>query len=295
MADPSPYSDSIPELQTAWDSTSLRALLTCPRKYQLQILEGWKTQRMAVDLEFGIHYHKALEIFDEETLQGNPEAGIEALRYVLKCGFDADVKDKNRFTLARSVVWYCERYKDPPVRPIFIEDEPAVELSFRYVLDMETPGREPYILCGHFDGIVEDGINYYVRERKTTRKALNDYYWETFSPDIQVSMYALAGKIALPIETRRVMLDAVQTAVNFSDFGMLPIPRSAPYLDEFLTELKVWIKQAEAWAVSKFWPKNEASCRMCEFKQICSLDPAVQHNFLKGQFVQQPWNPLKVR
>lgn len=294
---PNPYSSVIPELQVAWDSTSLRDLLLCPRKYQLRILQGWKTHKMAVDLEFGLHYHKALEIFDTERIQGNPEAMQEAVGYVMRCGFDSDVKDKNRFTLARSVAWYCDRFENDPLEPVVIEGEPAVEYSFRYALDMETPGREPYILCGHFDGIVREGPDgrVCVRERKTTRKALNEYYFETFSPDVQISMYALAGKIALPTPTRRVIVDAAQTAVNFTDFARFPVPRTDAYLDEFLTELKIWLKQAEAWAVAGFWPKNEASCRMCEFKKICSQDPSVQKGFLEAEFVSQPWNPLKVR
>lgn len=64
----SPFSLAHPKLQIAWDSTSLRALMFCPRYYELTILEGWRGS--TVDLEFGQLVHGSLEAFDRARLNG---------------------------------------------------------------------------------------------------------------------------------------------------------------------------------------------------------------------------------
>lgn len=68
----SPYSSTIPNLQTVWDATSFRALMFCPRSYQYGILQGWRGP--AVDLEFGIYFASATEAYAKGRLQGLSKA-----------------------------------------------------------------------------------------------------------------------------------------------------------------------------------------------------------------------------
>ena len=58
------------QLQYAWDATSLTALKTCPRKYQLSILEGWRSRGEALPLTFGSAIHKAMEHFHKRKAAG---------------------------------------------------------------------------------------------------------------------------------------------------------------------------------------------------------------------------------
>ena len=49
--------------QFAWDSTSLTAFVTCPRKYFYSVLQGWTSELKSAHLVFGGHYAKALETY----------------------------------------------------------------------------------------------------------------------------------------------------------------------------------------------------------------------------------------
>lgn len=80
---PSIWSKANPRLQRAWDATSFRALMFCPRYYQYTVVEGWRGS--SVDLEFGILYHGALDVFEKARLTGatRDEAQLQAVRWAL--------------------------------------------------------------------------------------------------------------------------------------------------------------------------------------------------------------------
>lgn len=61
-------SPSNPRLQTAWDSTSLGALMFCPRYYQYAHLEGWSGS--TVDLEFGTYAASGFEQYQKLRIAG---------------------------------------------------------------------------------------------------------------------------------------------------------------------------------------------------------------------------------
>lgn len=62
-------SPSNPLLQVAWDSTSLGALMQCPRYYQYAILEGWGSGDNA-DLAFGGYFASACERYQKGRIAG---------------------------------------------------------------------------------------------------------------------------------------------------------------------------------------------------------------------------------
>lgn len=80
----SAFSTVNPNLQIAWDSTSLQSIQFCPRYYQYSHLEGW--QGDSVDLEFGRLAASAWELFQKSRLQGKTrdEAMLAALRYTME-------------------------------------------------------------------------------------------------------------------------------------------------------------------------------------------------------------------
>lgn len=81
----SPFSKHLPKLQIAWDATSLKSLMTCPRQYQYGIIEGWRPNGESVDLEFGRFFASSAETYKKARINGSDkhEATLAALRYVL--------------------------------------------------------------------------------------------------------------------------------------------------------------------------------------------------------------------
>ena len=308
------FSKSLPQLQIAWDSTSLGLLKTCPRKYQLKMLEHWAQREESVHLAFGIHYHSALEEYDRAKAQGadHEESVHMAVRRALLDSKDfvgtADKESplaqkkgdiKSRATLIRAVVWYLEHFKDDPAKTVILDNgKPAVELSFKMELPFMTPDGDPYLACGHLDRLVEMGDYIYVLDRKTTGSTISSYYYQQFNPNNQISLYTLASRIVLPRSASGVIIDAAQLAVNFARFHRGIVTKTEGQLDEWLADFGMWIKRAESFAASGHWPMNDTACGNyggCEFLGVCASDPGVRPMMLNSHYDKHVWNPLEER
>lgn len=266
---------------------------------------GYKKKgRSNAHLEFGSLYHSALETYDKSRSQGHDhtQAQRSALRHVLvntwaegkPLEFDHNLK--TRRNLVRSVIWYLEQFADDPATTVQLADgRPAVELSFRLPVD------HGLVLCGHLDRVVEYQGSKFVMDRKTTTSTISSYYFDRYSPDNQMSLYTLAGRIILNSPIRGVIIDAVQIAVGFSRFERGMVYRSEGELEEWLNNAYFWIGQAQRMAENPTeanFPQNDKSCSNyggCPFQSICSSDPRVRKSFLESNFGVDPWNPLKTR
>lgn len=147
-------------IQYAWDSVSLTSFLSCPRRYQYQIIEGLvpNSTGYAIALVFGILFHKGLEEYHREKtllkaggMVGDEDAHeaalLHAVRHLLNDqpatatlptdevieemaeNYDPDEDDgiqlrnskvRTRYYLIRAVVWYLEHYKDDPCSTIIM-------------------------------------------------------------------------------------------------------------------------------------------------------------------------------
>lgn len=323
---PSPFIPGT-SLQYAWDSTSLGELKTCPRKYQLSIVEGWRSKSSSVHLVFGGHFAKALERFHifraklsyDDALDATinlvlqdtwvPERTLPSGEVIEAHPWESDNTKKNRETLIRSIIWYLEEYKDDPAQTVILADgKPAVELSFQFdsgllvdegfqSLDWSEKPRT-YILSGHLDRLVTFGGDIFVQDQKTTSSTIGPYFFDQFSPHNQMTLYTIAGKIVYDMPISGVMIDAVQIAVGFTSFGRGLTMRSTAQLEEFLASAEVWFRTAEQYAKLGHWPMNEASCNnygKCVFHDICNKDPRVREKFLETDFEKRYWNPLEPR
>jgi hypothetical protein len=78
------WSSGNPKLQVAWDATSLSSLQKCARRYEYEIIQGWR-QPGAVDLEFGGMFAEEVETYKKARLNGDDKhaATLKALRLVL--------------------------------------------------------------------------------------------------------------------------------------------------------------------------------------------------------------------
>ena len=334
MSSPLPnssFSDDIPGLQTAWDSTSLTTFMSCPRKYQLSMIEQWNSLHQSVALTFGILFHKGMEIFEKTLAEPQDRDGalrnaiievlLESGEYKFPEGwsgdFDSDyefyasiIEDlpdpftpwpitddkRNRNTLVRALIWYVSHYDPDPAQTIILKNgRPAVELSFKIPLPLETPTGDHYLLCGHIDRLVRFLDQVWVLDYKTTSTTINASYFSKFSPHLQLSLYTMAANVIYPDHTYGAIVDAIQLAVGSVRFGRSLVTISRGRQDEWYAGVMATIKLAERMALDEEWPMNEQSCHDyggCRFRDICSQDPCVREAFLEAEFVRKPWDPL---
>lgn len=106
------FSEKNPNLQLAWDASSLKSYQFCPRSYQLQNLEGWQTE--SVDLEFGKRIATGLEMYQKLRLVGKSVA--DATLEVAKWAMEETWNDGKPWGGEYETMWKCEgteKYKNP--------------------------------------------------------------------------------------------------------------------------------------------------------------------------------------
>lgn len=302
----SSFSKILPGLQLAVDSTSLGAFKVCPKYYYYTIIHGFVSRKTSIDLLFGLLYHASLEWYDHKRTEGmdHEEAVRSTTRRMLELTWDKKLNkplemedaNKSRVNLLRTVIWYLDHFKDDPLETVILANgKPAVELSFRFELDLKASTGETYMLCGHFDRVVKYGMGNRILDRKTTRHTLDEKYYAQFSPHNQFSLYDFAGPIVSGVSTAGIIVDATQIAVNFSRFERKEIPRVPALREEWYGDLKYWLGQMDYCAREQHWPLNDKSCFMCEFKGICSKPESLRMQFLEGTFNKRIWDPMIVR
>lgn len=309
--DNSSFSTAIPGLQLAIDSTSLGEFKLCPRRYQLGVVEGWQPRGTSPHLQFGLWLHSAVERYwhSRTASQDHQTALAEALAWLMAAtwepatgrGWLSDHKIKNRLSLVRTLVWYLdEKAQDDTLQPITLANGlPAVELSFTFDLGLASAVGEPFVVCGHLDRIAELSGEPYVVDIKTTSGGLTPAYFDQFSPDNQMSLYSLAGKIVYDLPIRGVIIDACQIGVTFSRFHRGLVQRTASQLDEWLADTRSWVRQLERAALDSIWPMNDKACTGpygdCPFRPVCRKPASARQQWLQSDYARRKWDPLKAR
>lgn len=283
--------------QLLWDSVSIGAFKTCPRKYQLSIIEGWQ-QTSAEALDFGIAYHAAHEEFAKAfALNPDPEAALHAavllaFRISAAPSWQSHTNRRNRYALLRAIVWYYETYPvttDSLHTLILADNKPAVELSFKF------PITDRYVYSGHLDRLVVFQDQVWVLDYKSTGSSMTSHFFSQFRPDTQMSGYSLAGQIAFSQPTAGVIIDGCQLLVGSAAFSRSFSPRTEDELDLWLSDLtEWWLPLAEACANNGHWPMNDKACSMyggCQFRSICAMPRKMQPAFLASNFTRKVWDP----
>jgi len=305
----SSFSKDLPNLQIAWDSTSLGALKECPRKYFYSIVCGIVPRHTSVHLTFGLLFHGALERYDHAKSAGasHEDASIAALRYAMESTWNSrlqrpwvsDDKNKNRLTLVRTVGWYLDKFKDDPIVTVQLANgKPAIELSFRFETSYVAPDGQHYLLCGHLDKIGNLDGTMFIVDRKTSKNTINASFFDKYSPDNQFSIYTLAGHVVYRLPIMGLIVDAAQVAITFSAFRRGFITRTKDQLDEWYKDFGFWLRQAEHYAEENYWPQNDKSCNNyggCPYRGICSKSPNIRESWLETDFTTRQWDPLQIR
>lgn len=210
----SPFDDK--GIQWAWNSSSIGLAETCLRKYQLRVLKGWSPSGLQVHLWFGGHYATAIERYHKLLATGMDREDViqEIVRLALidtwnheytkgkkpkrKPGtgkpIDSLHNAKTRENLIRSIVWYCEKFKDDKCKVITLASgKPAAELSSILHID------ETISFCAHMDQLVEYGGEEYVMDQKAQplkTHVLGEKGWRKIGElVIDDSIYGCDGKL----------------------------------------------------------------------------------------------------
>jgi hypothetical protein len=306
----------------AWDSTMLKAAEKCPRYFYYKHIEGWESGMKSHHLTFGGFYASAIERYHKARATGasHDEALNATVWQTLKDTWEiTGTKDgepigrpwnsydnnKNRETLIRSIVWYLETILEDGSETIILSDgKPAVEYSFKLEVD------NGLIFCGHIDRLARIMGDIYVTDQKTTGSTITPRFFDGFNPDTQMSMYTFAGKAIWDLPVKGVVIDGAQIAVGFTRFERGFSFRTDAQLDEWydqvmelITRVNGYVRQmmehpegSGSFSPEQAFPMNPSSCGNyggCEFRHICSMDPATRKKFLPAGFKQGwTWNPL---
>lgn len=314
-------------VQYAWDSVSLTSILSCPRRYQYQIILGLTPNApgFAIALVFGILFHYGMEWYHKARAAGktHDEAVFASVRRLLdhpatatlpidddieqaKSLHDADEDDgidlrnskiRTRYYLFRAVIWYLEHYEEDPCETIILPSgAPAVELSFRVPLQIDVLGTD-LLLCGHIDrGVVFNG-GVYAKDYKTT-KSLTRQWFGMFELSHQMTGYTLAGNVIFEQDKtpRGVIIDGVALQVGAVKFARQPTKRTKGQIGEYFELLRMVRDNAINFAQSGHYPMNTASCYFCEYKEICKQPPEFRDRYIRQHYTSRPgWNPLENR
>ncbi len=293
------FSEQLPGLQLVWDATSFKQFQFCPRSYEYAIILGRRPYVKSKHLTFGQHFHTALETFDGAMALGIgwEDARALALDVALKVtwGWESDPKDtdKNRFTLIRTVDWYCQHYgPNNPVKVLLLPSgKPAIEVSFRIMSMLTATTGEDFTLAGHIDALASFQESNYALERKTTGKAINTTWFGTFDPDIQIELYNWAGKILLEDEVAGVLIDGAQVLVNSNSFGRHIIRKSKGQINETFRDIESILVTACHYADEDYWPKYTRNCWNCAYRAVCSNQPSIRAQQLEEDYIFDRWDP----
>lgn len=213
-----------------------------------------------------------------------------------------DHPTKNRISLLRTLIWYGlmqpENIEDGYHPYVFPDGTKAVELSGKMSLPWFTVvTQEQYVLAWNLDYIGQLGDLLYITDNKTTKKSLNDAYFDSFSPDTQFDTYDVVASFAYPfLPIQGVMVEAIQLLVSGVEFGYRAYPKTEEQREEHFYDLKHWIMAAEESAEEGYWPMNKRSCWLCAFKHACSKSPEDREAYLNANFVKgEKWNPAQER
>ena len=208
-------------------------------------------------------------------------------------------KYKNRDNLVKAVVWYLGKFSDDPTKTVILDNgKPAVELSFKIDTGLPSLSGEHYVLSGHLDRLVTFGESVYVQDRKTTKYALDQKYFEKYSPDNQMTLYSLAGKMAFAKPIAGVMVDAMQTLTYAVRYRRRIISRTSAQLESWWRDFHILLGHNEQYVKLGHWPQNDTACSNyggCQYLKVCAMDEDSHWNILSGEFAFRQWDPSVAR
>jgi hypothetical protein len=149
----------------------------------------------------------------------------------------------------------------------------------------------------------------WVVDYKTTTKTIGTHYFDGYQPSTQLPGYAVAAKVVFKEPIHGVRIDALQVGVDFVRCGRGHLLMGEEKADEWLSQVRGWIRLATHLAESKTpgdheslaafaahegsaWPMNTESCFICPFKAVCGSTPSIRGHLLENAYQVQFWDPI---
>lgn len=308
VSDNSSFAPTFPGFQNEVDSTSLGDFKRCPRYYFYSMVCGLSGLGESPHLTFGLLMHSASEHYQHARAGGEDHANAldATLEHLLLSTWDSQLnrpwssghKTKNRQGIIQTVVWYLDNYRDDPIETVILANgKPAVELSFGFDSGYRVAGIQVNFR-GHLDRLGMLAGEPIIPDIKTTERALDQKWFDGWTPGNQFSLYALAGRVVYDMPVTKIAVDGIQVGVGFARFHRQMVPRSDAMVKEWHLDAGKWIGEMAKCAGEGYWPMNDKSCDMyggCQFRQLCSKSPLAREQTARAFYKRRIWDPTKVR
>ena len=293
------------------DSTAIRSLKSCPRKYFFEIVLGRTSKETAIYFAWGSAYHLFREVlekqygyghnrpavFDEEKAkEAFAIAAMEGTNYWKKHGQDQDVNSKYSFAtmgrLLKSFMAAFEHWKKEKMQGRI--EVIAVEQPFNVQL------ADGSYTSGKADQIIRWSGKLWGRDFKTSSKDVA-FYSRQLEPNDQFTRYTLAeGKLAG--ETIRgqfveVLYNSKPTKnkENGPEIHEFTTSRTPYQLEQFEHEQTIINRQLALYRETDTYPMHEISCPFCPFHSVCSKpNEAAMMAQLEMHFKVRPWDNTRI-
>lgn len=182
---------TLPETVEVLDSTKLKCMCTCPRKFFYEYVLGWRyAGRGQHDLYFGEAVHLAMEemLLAKTYLDGikpGLERAMAKLREYIQPEDDALYAPKDPTNLASILADYAGTYVNDHFEVIHIEVAGSVPIF----LDAKLP-----MLYVKIDSVVQDTQGMWVIDHKTTGQETADWH-KQFMLSVQIGAYLHAMRL----------------------------------------------------------------------------------------------------
>ena len=204
-----------------------------------------------------------------------------------------DHPQKNRKSLIRVLVWYCDRFpKESDLELLVLADgTPALELTFEfdsgYAYQMTD---ERITFVGKLDKMVKFNGQTYIKDRKTTKNELNAKYFANYSPNGQVAYYP-CWPSCFRRGRERPDHRGNTDRNDFCAVSPSKIDRPKAVLDKWLRDHRRVPSRGSNGGQEQYWPQNDAACALyggCEFRAICAMTPASRETWLRKDWTGGP-------
>lgn len=277
--------------QLVFDPSSFSKFMECPRKYQLSVREGWRSQKQNPATGWGHAVHAGLEMLDKAEAQGRSwdEELPNVLKYLAGDPFGLKGSEDNGRTIQtsmRAIVWYVEQFRDDTLKIAKLPNgEAAVEVRY----EVELPGTGKRI-SGRVDRVVEYGDGLYIVDRKTTKKTLGDWFFRDYQPSLQLYTYVWALRDVIGLPVLGAMIEGIQAAVGFNRFERATYYMGEEQIEEHVRNLAWHASDVAKMEAEGYYPQRFSACGNfggCEFRDVCSKSGRLRDIYLRADFNQK--------
>jgi hypothetical protein len=289
------------------DSTMLSCFRSCPQKFLLEFVHGYRPPGISIDLHAGACFATALETTYREihlSRKGLAEALAKAHGvYLLQWG-DFEIPEYKRTAKTKDRVWeavedYFSVYSPltDHVQPYFNADgTPAFEYTFAIPLDFADfplhPSGEPWLYTGRFDMLGSYSGRPCVRDEKTSGTSPDNNWSEKWDLRSQFIGYTWAcQQSGIDLETVIVRgIGILKTKISHAEaIKIYPSHLVERWFEQLRRDL--W-RLRKAWDEGYFDYNLADACTQygnCVFLPVCQSK--VPGSWLSN-FEVRHWNPL---